>query len=94
MIQVGDTAGDISDVAQSNNALVVFSLIESNSYNLRPLVRHDPSRILHSPHGFLVDESSLGYRGDKIVELLPVLLQCVLSLDSRPTNLTQTTSQL
>ena len=87
MIQVGDTA-DISDVAQSHNTLVLFSLVESNSNNLGPLVRHDHSAILHSPDGLLVDESSLGYRGHQIVELLPVLLQCILSLDPRTTNLT------
>ena len=90
MIQVGDTAGNISDVTQSNNALVVFSLIQSDSHKLWPLVRHHNSRILHSPDGLLVDESSLGYRGHKIMELLPVLLQCVLRLDSRATNLTET----
>ena len=89
VVQVGDTAANISDVAQSNNALVVFSLIQSNSNKLWPLVRHDHSRILHSPDGLLVDESSLGYGGDQIVELLPVLLQCILSLDSRTTHLTQ-----
>ena len=92
MIQVGDTAGNISYVAQSNNALVVFSLAESNSHNLGPLVRQDHSRILHSPDGFLVDESSLGYRGHQVVQLLTVLLQCILGLDPRTAHLTQTFS--
>ena len=88
MIQVGDGAGNIPDVVQSNNALVLFSLVQSDSYNLWPVVRQDHSGILNSPDGFLVDESSLGYGGDQIVELLPVLLQCIFGLDSRTTNLT------
>ena len=90
MVEVRDTAVHISEVAQADNPLVVFSLIQSNSDNLRPLVGHDHSRVLRSPDGFLVDESSLGHRGDQIVELLPVLLQGVLRLDSRTTDLTQT----
>ena len=89
MVQLRDVAIYIADVVQSDNPLVVFSLTESHCDNLGPLVGQDHSRILHCPHGFLVDESSLGYRGHQIVELLPVLLQCVLRLDSRATNLTQ-----
>ena len=88
MVQVRDAAGHISEVTQSHNPLGVFSLVESD--NLRPLVSHDHSGILHSPDGFLTDEGSLGYRRDQIVELLSVLLQGVLSLDSRATDLRQT----
>ena len=88
MVQVRDGAVHISEVTQSHNPLGVFSLVESD--NLRALVSHDHSGILHSPDGFLVDESSLGHRRDQIVQLLPVLLQGVLRLDSRTTDLIQT----
>ena len=88
MVQLRDVAIYIADVVQSDNPLVVFSLTESHCDNLGPLVGYENSRVLHSPDGFLADESRLGHRGDKIVKFLPVLLQCILSLDSRTTNLT------